>query len=146
MGAALEEQVKQCVIYQNSRKMPPRAPLHPWEWSNKPWSRLHIDFVGPFMGQMLLVIIDAHSKWFEVYITNSSTSAVTVEKLRDAFSQFTLSDMIISDNGSCFTSERFKQFLLKNRIRHARSAPYHPASKWIDRVNNADCEGGIKIS
>ena len=58
-------------------------------------NRLHIDFVGPFMGQMLLVIIDAHSKWLEVYITNSSASAVTVEKLRDAFSKFMLSDMII---------------------------------------------------
>ena len=80
MDSALEEQVKQCVVCQNFRKMPPSGPLHPWEWPDKPWSRLHIDYAGPFMGQMLLVIIDAHSKWLEVYITNSSTTAVTIEK------------------------------------------------------------------
>ena len=73
------------------------------------------------MGQILLVIIDTHSKWLEVYITNSSTS-VTIEKLRDAFSQFGLPNMIVSDNGTCFTSKEFQQFLKKNGIRHARSA------------------------
>ena len=28
---------------------PPIAPLHPWEWSRKPWTRLHMDYAGPFM-------------------------------------------------------------------------------------------------
>ena len=65
------------------------------------------------------------------YITNSSTSSVTLEKLRDAFSRFGLPNMIVSDNGTCFTSEEFKQFFKKNGIRHARSAPYHPASNRL---------------
>ena len=55
-----------------------KGPLHPWEWPDKPWSRLNIDYAGPFMGQMLLVIIDAHSKRPEVYIANSSTTSVTI--------------------------------------------------------------------
>ena len=84
IDTALEDPVKQCVACQNSRKMPPRGPLHPWKWLDKPWSRLHI--AGPLMRQMLLVIIDAHSKWLEVYITNSSTSLVTIKKLRNVFS------------------------------------------------------------
>ena len=28
------------------------APPHSWEWSEKCWSRIHIDHAGPFMGQL----------------------------------------------------------------------------------------------
>ena len=110
MDSVLEEQVKQCMICQNLRKMPPSGPLHPWEWPDKPWLRLHVDYAGPFMGKMLLVIIDAHSKWLEVYITNAATSAVTIEKLRDAFSRFGLQEMIVSDNETCLRVRNFHNF------------------------------------
>ena len=29
---------------------------HPGEWPEKPWTRVHIDYAGPFMGAMLFVI------------------------------------------------------------------------------------------
>ena len=44
------------------------APLHPWQWPDKLWSHLHLDFVGPFLGKMDLVLVDAHSKWMEVVV------------------------------------------------------------------------------
>ena len=44
------------------------AQLHTWEWPSQPWSILHIDFAGPFMGKMFLVIVDAHSKWLDVKV------------------------------------------------------------------------------
>ena len=119
------------MICQNLRKMPSSGPLYPWEWQDKPWLRLRVDYAGPFMGKMLLVIIHAHSKWVEVYIMNAATSAVTIEKLGDAFSRFGLPEIIVSDNGTCFMSEEFQQFLKANGIRHARSAPYHPATNRL---------------
>ena len=51
IDADLETKVKQCAACQANRKSPPEAPLHPWEWPSKPWSRLHVDFAGPFMGR-----------------------------------------------------------------------------------------------
>ena len=33
------------------------APLHPWQWPTRPWSRLHIDFAGPIDSKMYLVVI-----------------------------------------------------------------------------------------
>ena len=51
-----------------------KAPLHPWEWPAQPWSCLHLDFVGPFLGHMYLVLVDAHSKWLDVQIMQSTTS------------------------------------------------------------------------
>ena len=58
----IEELVKNCEECQQSRATSPPAPLHPWQWPTQPWRRIHIDFAGPVEGQMLLVVIDAHSK------------------------------------------------------------------------------------
>ena len=54
--------------------MPSSVPLHPWEWPNRPWSRLHLGYASPFMGKMFLVAVDAHSKWLNVYPLNTCTS------------------------------------------------------------------------
>ena len=70
---------KTCSVYQKS---PPIAPLHPWEWPRTPWTRLHTDYARPFMGKMFLVIIDAHSKWLEVFPVSSANSTQTTTVLR----------------------------------------------------------------
>ena len=81
MDTDIEQKAKQCNQCQTNQKRLPVAPLHPWEWPGKPWSRIHIDYAGPFQGRMFLVIVDSHSKWLEVHVTHSASSAVTIEKL-----------------------------------------------------------------
>ncbi len=75
MDMDIEHKVKSCTTCQEHRKAPACAPLHPWEWANKPWRRLHIDYAGPFMGKMFLVITDSHSKWIDVYPVSSAHMA-----------------------------------------------------------------------
>lgn len=111
MDQEIDEVVKQCAICQESRPIPPKAPLQPWAWPSKPWSRVHIDYAGPFLGHMFLIIVDAHSKWIEAHVMNTSTSAATIQKLRKTFSQFGIPEMVVSDNGTSFTSEQFKTFM-----------------------------------
>lgn len=83
------------------------------------------------MGRMFLILVDAHSKWMEVKPVSSATSAVTIEQLRSIFATHGLPEMLVSDNGSVFTSEEFKAFTKNNGIRHVTSAPYHPASNGL---------------
>ncbi|KAJ8338235.1 hypothetical protein SKAU_G00372010 [Synaphobranchus kaupii] len=131
MDMEIEQEVQSCLACQETRKCPARAPLHPWEWPEVPWSRLHIDYAGPFQGKMFLVIVDVHSKWIDVYPTSSATSETTIEKLRQCFSTHGLPQMIVSDNGTCFTSAEFELFMQKNGIQHVTSAPFHPASNGL---------------
>ena len=96
-----QELCKSCEPCQLSRHSPSKVPLHPLEWPDGPWSRIHIDFAGPFMGKMFLV--NAHSKWLEVSIVQSATSNSTLEKLRAIFATHELPEVIVSDNGTAFT-------------------------------------------
>ena len=73
MDKQIEERVKGCWECQQYQPAPANAPLHPWEWPFKPWSRLHVDFAGPVEGHMLLILVDAYSKWIEVCAVKSTT-------------------------------------------------------------------------
>ncbi|CAI5661061.1 unnamed protein product [Oreochromis niloticus] len=127
----IEDKVRSCSTCQEHRHRPQEAPLHPWEWPEKPWRRIHIDYAGPFLGKMFLVIVDAHSKWLDVYPVPSATAAATIDCLRNCFSTHGLPELVVSDNAQCFVSAQTKEFMAKNGITHVTSAPYHPASNGL---------------
>ena len=131
IDAALEDKVKTCSICQESRAAPAEANLHPWDWPEKPWYRLHLDYAGPLQGKMFLVLIDAHSKWMDVFPVHSATTSATLECLRRTFAIHGIPETIVTDNGSCFTSEEFATCMLNNGIHHICVAPYHPASNGM---------------
>ena len=142
----LEQCVKSCETYQINRKSPPVLLMHPWAWPNKPWSRVHIDYAGPFLGKMFLLVIDAHSKWLEIHMTTTSTSTATITLMRKSFASLGLPQVIVSDNATNFTSDEFEQFLKKNGVRHIRTPPYHPASNGlVERAVQTFKEGVKKL-
>ena len=131
LDAQIEKLANSCSACQETKNTPPKVPLHPWQWPNKPWSRVHIDFAGPFLNKFFLVIVDAYSKWPEVIEMNSSTTTKTVDALRHVFAIHGLPEQLVSDNGAQFVSDEFSQFMKQNGIKHLRSAPYHPATNGL---------------
>ena len=131
MDKEIEEMVKCCSDCQQSRSLPPPAPLHPWSWPTRPWARLHMDFAGPMEGRMYLLVVDAHSKWLEVLPMRTTTAEATIHQLRTLFARFGIPETIVSDNGPQFTADVFEQFCKRNGIHHVRVAPYHPASNGL---------------
>ena len=53
IDAEIEGTVRSCYACQEQAKAPPVAPLCGWEWPEKPWSRLHVDYAGPIYGGVL---------------------------------------------------------------------------------------------
>lgn len=120
--------VKCCATCQTQHRAAQPFQQMPWPFPQRPWSRLHIDFGGPFLGHTFLVIVDAFSKWIEVFPVSSTSAEVTISALRVAFAQHGLPDVIVSDNGPAFTSAQYLEFLTRNGIRRMLVPPYHPAS------------------
>ena len=128
MDEQIEQIVRGCIQCEQNKKMPASAPIHAWEYPSGPWQRLHMDFAGPYMGKMFLIVVDAYSKWVECIPMNSSKSKPTIEQLRKIFATHGLPISYVSDNGPCFVSEEFATFSKRNGIQHIFTAPYHPAS------------------
>lgn len=123
----IENAVHDCEACQSLRTNPPSNPLYPWPWPSGPWERIHIDFAGPFMGSMFLIVVDAYCKWLEVVSMATISTGKTVEVLRDLFGRYGLPQVVVSDNGQ-FTAREFSDFMQANGISHRRGAPYHPAT------------------
>ncbi|CAK1598324.1 unnamed protein product [Parnassius mnemosyne] len=137
IDTAIEKMIGSCKICTQLRHSPPRTPISPWKYPPLPFYRIHMDFLGPFHGHMYLVIVDAYTKWVEVYEVPSTSSSV-IEKLYEYISRFGLPQTIVTDNAATFTSYEFKNFCMVNGITHVTSPPYHPAS-------NGQAEGYVKI-
>ena len=116
MDEQLEGKVKNCRQCQEMSMNPPPVPMQSWEWPTQPWSRLHIDYAGSFQGKMLLVVIDTPSKWIEVSIVNTATTAITI--LRSMFATRGFPKTVVSDNNSVFNSNEFETSLQKNGVCH----------------------------
>ncbi|GFW83353.1 uncharacterized protein K02A2.6 [Trichonephila clavipes] len=124
----IEEAAKNCVDCARYKADPPKSKVHYWEYPSMPWERIHVDFAGPIFEHTFFLIVDAHSKWLEVYPMKVTTTKKTIECLRDSFARFGLPRVLVSDNGSQFTSYEFQRFMHKNGIRHKTSAPFKPSS------------------
>lgn len=98
---------------------------------SEPFERVHVDFVEPFKGRCFFILVDAYTKWPEVYIMKDITTATTIKKCREIFARFDISKMIVSDNGRTFVSHQFKSLLQSNGIAQRLTAPYHPATNGL---------------
>ena len=70
----LEDLASSCTACQQTKQAPPLAPLHTWLWPQRPWQRIHVDFAGPFLGKMFILIVDTHSKWPEIHMVHDTTT------------------------------------------------------------------------
>ena len=127
----VERIAAECPSCQSWRNAAPQTPLHPWEWPRAPWQRLHIDYCGPVDGWMLLLVVDAHSKWMDVHKTKTASAEATIEKLRDSFACHGIPETVVSDNARCFDCPIFKTFCKQNGVRHVTSPPYSPHSNGL---------------
>ena len=75
---------------------------------------------------MLMVVIDAHSTWAEIFVVENSTAEATGSTLRSLFARMRLPDQTVSDNGPQFTSDAFRKFASTKSFKHTTGAPYHP--------------------
>ena len=135
----IERFVQACGSCQNVAKSPPISELHSWPIPTEPWNRIHIDLAKHESGKMLFIIVDAFSKYLEVYVLTSITSSAIITALEDCFSRFGNVKTIVSDNGTQFTSSAFKEFCSSNDIDHLTIAPFHPqsngmAERFVDTV------------
>ncbi|CAH8666328.1 unnamed protein product [Schistosoma bovis] len=142
MDQHIVDLVSKCTQCQQAAKCNAKILPVPWPQPEYPWSRIHVDFAGPINGITYLVVVDAFSKWPEIVPVMPPTTTQTMQLLTEMFSRNGLPDIIVSDNGSQFTSSQFQEFCKRLSIKHFRSPPYHPqsngqAERFVDTFKRA---------
>lgn len=137
----IENMVRKCKACCLLKKNPTKVPVHCWEYPKEPWSRIHIDYAGPFMNQYFFIVVDAYTKWLEVIPTTSTTASTTINILKKLYTTFGLPITQVSDNGRQFRSEEMQRFLKENGIQAKFTAPFHPstngqAERYVQTVKN----------
>lgn len=93
-----------------------------------PWSTIPVDFADPRNRTIYLVVVDTFSEWPEIVHITPPMTTETKHLLTEIFDRNKSPDVIVSDNGSWFTSTGFQDFYQHLTIKQFLSPPYHPQS------------------
>ena len=133
MGHDIEEMIHLCGPCAAAKQFL-KATLHSWPPVTKPSECIHVNFAGPHLERHFLNIMDAYSKYPDVISVSSTMSQQTVAILRKLCAQHGVPEKIVSNNGTQFTSHKFREFCKANAVIQILSPPYHPQSNgWAER-------------
>jgi len=147
MNKDIREYVRSCEICQkiNSANTLPYGLLHLVHPPSHVFEVICVDFMGPFptsgkgkLNKYLLVVIDELSKWVELIPMRSARASKVVDFLEDqVFCRFGTPKIIVSDNGSQFTSKILQKMCKEWKIDHRFLSPYHPQQNFTERANKS---------
>lgn len=130
-----------CIYYSASANNN-AANLHSIPKMPVPFDTIHLDHLGPLPAitskkKYLLVVIDAFTKFVKLYpATTTGTKEVCAALETQYFSNYSRPRRIVSDRGTCFTSNEFSEFLKSHNISHVLNATATPrANGQVERVN-----------
>ena len=99
------------------------VPLHPW-------SKLATDIFHS-EGTSYLLIVDCTSRSPFVCKLSSMTGQHVANLYKLIFSECGWPEILIFDNGPCYTSEAFTSLMKDYSVNHIRSSPHYPQSNGL---------------
>ena len=134
-----EKICRSCHGCQVVSQLSPPEPMQRTEPPTGPWQVVAIDMMEPTGGNILQVIVNYFSRFFEVVTMQSTTTEKIIGVLIPIFARYGYPFSVKSDNSSQFQSEEFKSFLLEHGIEHHTSPPLWPQANggvWRDRTEH----------
>ena len=137
IDADAERLCKICHGCQAASEYAPPEPMARAFPPSGPWQDCAADLLDLLpSGESLLVVVDYFSRYFEVLVLRSTTSAKITESLKQIFARFGVPYTLKTDNGPQLVSEEFEAFLAQNGIEHRTTPPLRPqANGEVERQN-----------
>lgn len=145
MNAETKRFCQDCLVCQTSKatNVNTTAPLKVQrKIAEYPWQFVTMDYVGPLPASgksrstCLLVLTDVFSKFVLVQPFRQATAETLVPFVENMlFLLFGVPEVILTDNGTQFTSKLFQDLLSRYHVTHWRTPSYHPQINDSERVN-----------
>jgi len=123
----ITEFIQQCPCCQVMSRLHIQIKIH--RASYNPFEMLHLDHIGPLRtdvnGSMfILVIIDAFSRWVELYPTKTMMAAETASCIFQHFGRFGTPEMVHTDRGTAFHNELVEELLRLSGTKQSLTTAY----------------------
>lgn len=137
MRSDVENYVRKCELCQANKALRRinRAPMQITSTSTQPFERVALDLVGPLPEagpskyRFILTLQDDLTKYSAAYPLPNATAEESAECLIHFICQFGIPKSILTDQGTNFTAELFKQTCTFLKIKQLWSSPYHPQTQ-----------------
>ena len=88
-----------------------------------------------------LLVVDHTSRSLVVHKLNSMTAQHVANHFKLIFSEYGWLDMLVSDNGPCYTAEVFTNLMQEQSVNNITNSPHYPqsnglAGKFVQTVKN----------
>lgn len=144
MQSEIKRYVRSCDICQ--RTIPKgkvgRAPLGRMPTIETPFQRVAVDLIGPIApragsgNRYILTMVDMATRYPDAVAMKSIGAQEVAEALMEMFTRYGVPREILSDRGSCFTSELMKEVSRLLSMKHLMTTPYHPMGNGlVERLN-----------
>ena len=152
MWVDVKNYVRTCVGCQKaSRKDRARAPLQPLQCESEPFSKVAFDLVGPLPRstsgfKYILTMMDLYTKFPAAIPLKRVDNVTVIDAMLEVFSSYGLPKLLLTDQGSVFTSKLTKAMCKEFGIDKIQTSPYHPQSDGALERWHACLKGMLKKS
>ena len=132
MGEKVESLIGNCLACQAQIESNVRVnPLMMNVMPSEPWKVVQIDHYSRPDGGHDIVVVDAGSRMPFVEEVASTSAEANMPVLDTLFSTFGVPEVVRTDNGPPFNSERFAQFAKYMGFKHQKITPEHPEANGL---------------
>lgn len=101
-----------------------------------PFHTVHVDFCGPFpktggRKEYVFAIVDAFTRFVTLRAVAAPTTKIAIKVLEEINQYFGTPSVVVSDNGTAFTSKEFRKYCEDNVIKHALISVATPRANGI---------------
>ena len=152
MWAEVKEYVRTCSSCQRAAtKSNARAPLQPLQCVDEPFQKVAFDLVGPLPKsssgfRYLLTMMCLYTKYPEAIPLKRVDNESVLDAMFEVFASYGLPKVLLTDQGSVFTSKLTKSMCTAFDIKKIQTSPYHPQSDGALERWHACLKGMLKRS
>ncbi|UYV67076.1 hypothetical protein LAZ67_4003830 [Cordylochernes scorpioides] len=154
LKSKIKKYIQNCIpcILSNRKHGKQEGMLHPISKGDTPLDTYHIDHLGPLAStrkdyNYLLVITDGFTKFTWIYPTKTTRTSEVIQKLESQQQIFGNPRQIITDQGTAFTSNDFKEYCKEESIEHCCITTGVPRGNGqVERINRTIVSVLTKLS
>ena len=140
---------KECIAFKSPNKLPP-IPLQRNFIPSRPMQMVSCDHVGKLpctdKGNIyILSFLDHFTKYMKLYAVPNQNAQTTAEKFLDFVSIFGMPEKLLSDRGTAFTSDMFKNLCKQFGVTKLFTTPFHPQTNGQSEIINKNIKKSLAI-